>query len=42
MLAGNTYEALKNIECIGHRAEWAGGRLLTPAVKIAKLSVVSR
>ena len=42
MLAGNTYEALKNIESIGDRAEWAGGRLLTPAVKIGKLSVVSR
>ena len=42
MLAGNTYEALKNIESIGDKAEWAGSRLLTPAVKIAKLSVVSR
>ena len=42
MLAGNTYEALKNIESIGDRAEWAGGRLLTPPVKIGKLSVVSR
>lgn len=42
MLAGNTYEALKNIESIGDKAEWAGGRLLTPSVKIAKLSVVSR
>jgi PmbA protein len=42
MIAGNTYEALKNIDCIGDRVEWAGGRLRTPAVKIGRLSVVSR
>jgi PmbA protein len=42
MLAGNTYEALNNIAAIGDKAEWAGGRLLTPPVKIAKLSVISR
>jgi PmbA protein len=40
MLAGNTYEALKNIDAIGDRAEWVGGRLLTPPVKISRLSVV--
>lgn len=42
MLAGNTYEALKQIDAIGDRAEWAGGRLLTPPVKIARLSVIAR
>ena len=42
MLAGNTYEALKNIAAIGDTAEWAGGSLLTPPVKIRSLSVVSR
>ena len=41
MLAGNTYEAIKKIEAIGDRAEWAGGRLLTPPVKISSLSVVA-
>ncbi|TES93232.1 MAG: TldD/PmbA family protein, partial [Anaerolineales bacterium] len=30
MLAGNTYEALKNTAAIGDKAEWAGGSLLTP------------
>ena len=42
MLAGNTYDALKNIAAIGDRAEWVGGSLLTPPVQIAKLSVVAR
>ena len=42
MLAGNTYEALREVEAIGDRAEWAGGRLLTPPVKISRLSVVAR
>jgi PmbA protein len=42
MLAGNTYDALKNIAAIGDTAEWAGGSLLTPPVQIAKLSVVAK
>ncbi len=42
MLAGNTYEALKNISVIGDKAEWAGGSLLTPPIQIAKLSVVAK
>lgn len=42
MLAGNTYDALKNIAAIGDTAEWAGGSLLTPPIQIAKLSVVAK
>jgi len=42
MLAGNTYEALKQIDAVGDSAEWVGGRLLTPPVKIARLSVIAR
>ncbi len=42
MLAGNTYEAIKNISAIGDKAEWAGGSLLTPPIGIAKLSVVTK
>jgi len=42
MLAGNTYDALKEIAAIGDKAEWAGGSLLTPAIKIARLSVVGK
>jgi len=42
MLAGNTYDALKDIAAIGDKAEWVGGSLLTPPVKIGKLSVVAK
>jgi PmbA protein len=42
MLAGNTYEALKNIAAVGDKAEWAGGSLLTPPIQIVELSVVAR
>ena len=42
MLAGNTYEALKNIAAIGDRAEWAGGSFLSPPIQIARLSVVAK
>jgi PmbA protein len=42
MLAGNTYDALKNIAAIGDKAEWAGGSLLTPPIQIAGLSVVAK
>ncbi len=42
MLAGNTYDALKNIDCIGNQAEWVSGALLTPPIKINKLSVIAK
>jgi PmbA protein len=42
MLAGNTYDALKNITLIGDKAEWAGGSLLSPPIQIAGLSVVAK
>jgi len=42
MLAGNTYDALKNIDAIGDKAEWVGGTLLTPPVKIRGMSVVAK
>ena len=42
MLAGNTYDALRNIAAIGDKAQWAGGSLLTPPIQISKLSVVAR
>ena len=42
MLAGNTYDALNDIAAIGDKAEWVGGSLLTPPIKINKLSVVAR
>jgi PmbA protein len=42
MLAGNTYDALKNIAAIGDKAEWAGASLLTPPIQIARLSVVAK
>jgi len=42
MLAGNTYDALKNIAAIGDKAEWARGSLLTPHIQISRLSVVAK
>ena len=42
MLAGNTYDALKNITAIGDKAERVGGSLLTPPIQVARLSVVAR
>jgi PmbA protein len=42
MLAGNTYDSLKNIVAIGDTAEWVRGSLITPPVQIGKLSVVAR
>ncbi len=42
MLAGNTYDALKNISAIGDKAEWVGGSLIAPPIQIAKLSVVAK
>jgi len=41
MLAGNTYDALRNVEAVGDKAEWVGGALLAPPIKISALSVVS-
>ena len=41
MLAGNTYDALKNIAAIGDKAEWAGS-LYSPPIQIAGLSVVAK
>jgi PmbA protein len=41
MLAGNTYDALKNIAAIGDKAEWAGS-LYTPPIQIDGLSVVAK
>jgi len=42
MLAGNTYDALKNILAIGNKSEWVYGSLLTPYVQIGSLSVVAK
>ncbi|MBM4045177.1 MAG: TldD/PmbA family protein [Planctomycetes bacterium] len=42
MLAGNAYDALKAIAAIGREREWVGGSLLTPAIQVEKLSVVSK
>jgi PmbA protein len=51
MLAGNTYDAIKNIAAIGDKAEWASGSvwalgsiesILTPPAQISELSVVAK
>ena len=42
MLAGNTYDAIRNITAIGDEAEWVYGSLLTPPVQIGSLSVVAK
>jgi len=41
MLAGNTYDAIKDIMAIGNKSEWAGS-ILAPYVQIGKLSVVAK
>ena len=41
MLAGNTYDAIMNIDAIGDEAEWAWGSIHTPPIKIRELSVVA-
>ena len=41
MLAGNTYDAIKDIVAIGDKSEWAGS-ILAPYVQIGKLSVVAK
>ena len=45
MLAGNVYDALKDIVAIGDRAEWLsafGGSHFIPPIHIGSLSVVAR
>jgi len=45
MLAGNVYDALKDIVAIGDRAEWLsmfGGSHFVPPIQIGSLSVVAR
>ena len=42
MLAGNTYDALKDVVAIGDKGEWVGGSMIVPPVKIGKLSVVAK
>ena len=42
MLAGNTYDAPRDIVAIGDNAQWVRGSLLTPPVQIGKLSVAAR
>jgi PmbA protein len=45
MLAGNAYDALKNIVAIGDKAEWHstfGGTHVVPPIQIGALSVVAR
>ncbi len=41
MLAGNIYEALLNIGCIGDKAEW-NGNVFSPPIKINQLSVIAK
>jgi PmbA protein len=41
MLAGNSYEALKDI-VLGSEAEWLGGSTHTPAILVPSLSVTSK
>jgi PmbA protein len=42
MLTGNTYDAINKIEAISDKAEWIGGSLLAPYIKISNLSVVAK
>lgn len=42
MVAGNTYEALKNIAAIGSEPEWVGGSFYAPPILVADLSVSTR
>ena len=42
MLAGNTYDAIKDIVAIGNKAEWTFGSILAPHIKIGNLSVVAK
>ena len=42
MVAGNSYEALKNIAAIGSEPEWVGGSFYAPPILVADLSVSTR
>ena len=42
MLAGNSYDALKNISAVGNKAEWVGGSMILPPVQIGTLSVIAK
>lgn len=42
MVAGNCYEALKNIAAIGSEPEWVGGSFYAPPMLVADLSVSTR
>jgi len=41
MLAGNSYEALKEIQ-LSSEAEWVGGSTCAPAILVPAMSVVSK
>ncbi len=42
MVAGNVYRALAELVAVGQPGRWVGGRLYTPAIYCAKLSVASK
>ena len=42
MVAGNSFEALKNIAAIGSKPEWVGGSFYAPPILVADLSVSTR
>ncbi len=42
MVSGNVYQALKQIEAIGHEARWVEGFLLTPCLYCTGLSVATK
>ncbi len=42
MVAGNTYDALKNIAALGSEPEWVGGSFYAPPLLVADLSVSTR
>ena len=42
MVAGNTYDALKNIAALGSEPEWVGGSFYAPPILVADLSVSTR
>ena len=42
MVAGNTYEALKNVAAIGSEPEWVSGSFYAPPLLVADLSVSTR
>jgi len=42
MLAGNTYDCLKEVVAVGDKQEWVGGSLLTPPIEVDGLNVVAK